>query len=218
MPKAKRKAPVKKSGSKKAVKKRSKSSKKLFKYILVVFFAVCVTALLYNYRDCVSKVKSFPPVNLVIDRINAVRDLLFVEKWDATLYFGDKKSDFLVREHRRISSPKSPEKKVFALINELIDGPVARSVRTIPEQTMLRSVKISKSGLTEVDFSSELSDYHPGGSSAELMTIFSIVNTLIANIEEIKSVKILIEGSEVDTIAGHIDCRKPFKSNTEIVR
>ena len=50
------------------------------------------------------------------------------------------------------------------------------------------------------------------------MTVYSIVNTLVANINGAKRVKILIEGKKADTIAGHIDCSEAFQQNTKIVR
>ncbi len=104
------------------------------------------------------------------------------------------------------------------LIEELIKGPYAKGVRTIPEQTEIRSVKLDRKGLLQVDFSRELSELHPGGSSSEIMTVFSIVNTLTENIEGIGGIRILIDGKAVDTIAGHIDCRQPFSPNMKIVR
>jgi hypothetical protein len=50
------------------------------------------------------------------------------------------------------------------------------------------------------------------------MTIFSIVNSLILNIPEVDAVKILIEGRESMTLAGHIDLRSSFKANLLLIR
>ena len=51
---------------------------------------------------------------------------------------------------------------------------------------------------------------HSGGSLEELFTIYTIVNTLTVNLPSISGVQILIEGQEVDTLAGHIDLRRPL--------
>ena len=48
------------------------------------------------------------------------------------------------------------------------------------------------------------SSNHPGGSTAELQTIYSVVNTLTLNFPGIKKVQLLIDGSVHDTLAGHI--------------
>ena len=56
----------------------------------------------------------------------------------------------------------------------------------------------------------ELVQNHPGGSSAEELTVFSLSNTLIANFPAIKTVKILVEGREIQSIAGHLDLTIPY--------
>ena len=138
--------------------------------------------------------------------------------WDATLLFGDERTDFLIQEHRMITSSMAPEEQAKALIKELIRGPLARGIRTLPKETTLRSVTMERNGLLTIDFGPELLRLHPGGSSAELMTIYSIVNTLTANITEAKKVQFLFNGKPVETIAGHIDCSDPIYPKQEMVQ
>ncbi len=138
--------------------------------------------------------------------------------WDATLLFGDERTEFLIREHRQITSSTAPEEQAKALIKELIRGPLARGIRTLPKETTLRSVTMERNGLLTIDFGPELLRLHPGGSSAELMTIYSIVNTLTANIAEAKKVQFLFNGKPVETIAGHIDCSDPIYPKQEMVQ
>jgi hypothetical protein len=45
-----------------------------------------------------------------------------------------------------------------------------------------------------------------------------MVNTLALNIPEIEAVKILIEGREAKTLAGHIDIRRPFRANMLMIK
>jgi spore germination protein GerM len=65
-----------------------------------------------------------------------------------------------------------------------------------------------------LDFSRELQTNHSGGSAGELLTVYSIVNTLAENIHGISRVQILVEGNEVETLAGHLDLREPLSPNT----
>jgi hypothetical protein len=51
-----------------------------------------------------------------------------------------------------------------------------------------------------------------------LLTIFSVVNSLILNVSEIDRVKILIDGSETSTLAGHINLQVPFKAHMLLIR
>lgn len=104
-----------------------------------------------------------------------------------------------------------------ASIEELIKGPKSRDlVRTIPEGTKLKNIKI-EDNICYPDFSQELISRHWGGSSGERMTVYSIVNTL-TNFSSIKSVRILIEGKDVATLKGHMDLSEPIPRNEEIIR
>jgi len=69
-----------------------------------------------------------------------------------------------------------------------------------------------------VDLSREIRDHHPGGAKQELITIYSMVNSLILNIPEIETVKILVEGKEETTLAGHVDLRFPLQANMLFMR
>ena len=51
-----------------------------------------------------------------------------------------------------------------------------------------------------------------------MLTVYSIVNSLIINIPSIKQVKLLIDGSDIDTLAGHLDVQNPIPANMLIIR
>jgi hypothetical protein len=138
--------------------------------------------------------------------------------WEAEIFFGDMDTDALVTEKRTLPWSKDSEQRARLLLSELLRGPTGAAVRTTPDTTMLRSVTITADGLAQADFSAHLSREHPGGSSSEVLTVYSIVNTLAYNIEGIKKVQILIEGQTLDTLAGHMDCRQPFAPNIKIIK
>jgi len=97
-------------------------------------------------------------------------------------------------------------------------GPApAPYVTAIPSGTTLRTVFVSGQGEAYVDLSSEVSSAHPGGSVHELLTIYTIVDALTSNLPAITAVQILIDGREVDTLAGHVDLRRPLQGNTRWV-
>ena len=138
--------------------------------------------------------------------------------WEASIFFGDPDTDLLIAEKRTLTWDKDPEKRAYLLMTELLRGPTGAAVRTTPDSTVLRSVSITSDGLANADFSAQLASEHPGGSSSELLSVYSIVNTLVFNIEDIKRVQILIEGQAIDTIAGHMDCRQPFAPDIKIIK
>jgi len=83
-------------------------------------------------------------------------------------------------------------------------------ISPLPPETRLRQLFITRSGVAYVDFSKELADRHPSGSSAEIATIYSVVNSLTYNFKSIKKVFILVEGGEKETLGGHISLSQAF--------
>ena len=104
------------------------------------------------------------------------------------------------------------------IVESLTEGPQEGLMPTIPRGTVLRALYILDDGTAFVDMSEAISDNHPGGCKSEMLTIFSVVNSLVLNISEITSVKFLVGGKEAATLAGHIDIRFPFKANMLLVR
>lgn len=134
------------------------------------------------------------------------------------LYFSDSDNAFLVSEERSLSASIRPETLGFQIMNALLEGPKQTLEPTIPEGTLLRGFYILKNRTAYVDLSRELREGHPGGAKSELLTIYSMVNSLILNIPEIETVKILVEGKEETTLAGHVDLRFPFRANMLFIR
>ena len=54
---------------------------------------------------------------------------------------------------------------------------------------------------------------HPGGTSNELLTVYTFVNALTTNLPAVTAVQMLVEGKELDTLSGHIDLRRPLAKN-----
>jgi hypothetical protein len=87
------------------------------------------------------------------------------------------------------------------------------SVSAIPDGTKVRAVYLDAQGQAFVDLSAEVATGHPGGALEELLTVYSIVNAVTANIPAIHAVQILVDGHEVDSLAGHVDLRRPLTRN-----
>jgi hypothetical protein len=72
----------------------------------------------------------------------------------------------------------------------------------------IRDVFLLGTDTAIVDTSAGFADSHPAGIMAEELTIASIVATLNVNDPQIRRVKILVDGKERDTLAGHADLRR----------
>ena len=51
----------------------------------------------------------------------------------------------------------------------------------------------------------------------ELMTVYTIVNAVLTNLPDLQEVQILIGGQEADTLAGHVDLRRPLRKNDSLI-
>ena len=104
---------------------------------------------------------------------------------------------------------------------EIITAQIAPSadplVSAVPPGTKLRAIYVTPQGEAYVDLSADVSRAHPGGTTSELLTIYTIVNALAMNLPAVTSVQILVDGKEVETLAGHVDVRRPLTRNVELV-
>lgn len=139
------------------------------------------------------------------------------EKQEATLFFSDANERFLVPEKRLVPKEKAVEEQAKELIKALLSGSKTGLVNTFPEKAELQSVGLEGGDTLLVSFSASLAADHPGGSAAEMATVYSLTNTLTANMPAIKKVKILIGGKERESLKGHIGLRNPFVMNRELI-
>ncbi len=86
-------------------------------------------------------------------------------------------------------------------------------VSAVPAGTTLRALFVTPNGEAFVDFSHELTTAHPGGSLNELLTVYTIVHALTTNLPVVTAVQFLVDGKQIDTLAGHVDLRRPLVKN-----
>ena len=139
------------------------------------------------------------------------------EKQEATLFFSDANERFLVPEKRLIPRENEPEEQAKELVLALIDGSKTGLVNTFPEKVEILGIKKEEGEILSVDFRESLAVNHPGGSAAEMATVYSLTNTLTTNLPAIKKVRILIGGKEKESLKGHIGLRSPFTMNRELI-
>jgi spore germination protein GerM len=75
----------------------------------------------------------------------------------------------------------------------------------------VKSGFISPDGTAYINFSREIQHEFPGGAWTETLTIYSLTNTLAEAFPDIRQVQIMVEGTAIDTLAGHIDTTRPFR-------
>ncbi len=134
------------------------------------------------------------------------------------IYFADRKGRYLQAEERIFTGPERDIDRGRAIVEALIKGPKSGLMRTIPASTQLRAFYLAPGRRAYVDLSESVTEQYPGGCRSEILTLYSIVNSLILNMPEVSSVKVLVGGRDAPTLAGHIDIRLPFTSDMSLIR
>lgn len=135
----------------------------------------------------------------------------------ATLYYGSQNGDALVPVRREVPLAEGIVAQGRQIVSAQLDAAPMPYVSVIPAGTSLRAFYVTERGEAFVDLSSQVSSAHPGGSLTELLTVYALVNAVTANLPAVQRVQILIEGKEVDTIAGHVDVRRPLQGDMSLV-
>ena len=135
----------------------------------------------------------------------------------ATLFFVSEDGARLVPIERVVPYGDGLLEQARRILEAEIASAPAPLLSALPAGTKVRAVYVSEQGEAFVDFSRELVAAHPGRSLNELLTVYSVVDALTANLPAIHAVQLLVDGREVDTLAGHVDLRRPLGKSTVVV-
>lgn len=135
----------------------------------------------------------------------------------ATLYYGSQNGDALVPVRREVPLAEGIVAQGRQIVSAQLEAAPMPYVSVIPAGTSLRAFYVTQRGEAFVDLSSQVSSAHPGGSLTELLTVYALVNAVTGNLPAVQRVQILVEGKEVDTIAGHVDVRRPLQGDMSLV-
>ena len=139
-----------------------------------------------------------------------------VRKITATLFYLSEDGMSLTQVQREVPFGASVPEQARAIVEaQLAVAPPL--VSAMPPDVKVRGVFITERGDAFVDLSADITSKHPGGSLDEIFTVYTIVNALTVNLPAITRVQILVEGKEVDTLAGHVDLRHPLAKSLEWV-
>ena len=136
----------------------------------------------------------------------------------ATLFYGAR--DGLLLQPVRVEVPlaEGAVAQGRQIVRTLLEPPPAPYVAVIPAGTTLKAFYITSGGDAFVDLSADIMAKHPGGTHAELLTVYAIVNTITTNLQGVQRVQLLVDGHEADSVAGHVDVRRPLERDLALVR
>ncbi len=133
------------------------------------------------------------------------------------LYFADAAGERLAIERREVAGGGTPEELVRVIAAELAAGPRDKAlIATLPPSAAVRSVFL-RGDTAFVDFTAPLAGDHPGGSWTETLTVYSVVNSVAANVPGVARVQLLLEGKQGQTVAGHLVLDRPLAPRASLL-
>lgn len=129
------------------------------------------------------------------------------------LYFASEDAMGVAAEIRWLTEEQS---SLAGRVKALVEGPTRPGLYpSLPKSTVVLDA-IRQNDLVVVNFDRHMIEDHGGGSAGEIITVYSIVNTL-TEVEGVEQVQILVEGRRVETIAGHLDVSRPIARDESII-
>lgn len=137
---------------------------------------------------------------------------------EVSLYFpGD--GWYLLAEPRAVTRWSAPLEGARAVLTELLAGPESEALLApLPDGVSLGELHLTDDGRLYVDLLSTEHDRPPvEGSLAELLTVYSLVDSVLLNLPEIDSVVLLWNGRQPTTFAGHVDTSLPLVADEDLL-
>ncbi|WP_224984332.1 GerMN domain-containing protein [Geomonas agri] len=170
--------------------------------LLIAFlvFAVVVSLLVFRKYQTATKVTPpAAPAEQVDTRV-------------VTLFFSNQDGSSLAREGREIAVEDTTDDMIASVVDELVVGPLGDLAPTLPHNAKVIGARLD-GDVAQVNFSKELVDSLPEGSSAEMTAVYSVVDTVVANFPQVKAVRFLVDGVPVKELKGHLDLSAPIPAD-----
>jgi len=115
----------------------------------------------------------------------------------------------LAREARVLDPCDDDNACLESVLDALLNGPVGEFEQTVPEGTAVDAARI-EGDLATIEFNRTFADGMLSGSSAEMLAVYSVVNTVAVNFPKIQRVKLNIAGNS-RAILRHLDLSDPLQ-------
>ncbi len=136
----------------------------------------------------------------------------------ATLFYVSADGTGLVETGRNVLYGATPAEQARRVVEAQIAAAPEGLVSAIPSGSTVRALYLTDTNEAYVDLGGSIVSGQIGGSLNEALTVYAIVNAVIANIADITAVQNLVEGKEVDSLAGHVDLRAPLGKSLDWIQ
>ena len=173
-------------------RKRIKISVLIPFLVFILFFTVMIWQ---KYRSSQEM-----PVATAPQNVKGYRDITLFFSADGTR---------LAREARVIDPCDDATACIKNVLHELLNGPIGGFEATLPGGTIVEAVHV-EGDLATIELNRTFSDAMLSGSSAEMLAVYSLVDTVTVNFPQIQKVKINVDGN-AEAVLHHLDLSEPLE-------
>lgn len=106
----------------------------------------------------------------------------------------------------QIPMPSGRQQRAEELLRALLSIYLDKSSpHVLGQGADVRSVYLVDPGVAVIDLNAAFADTHRSGVLVEELTVASLIHTISANTPGVQKVKVLVDGKQRDTLAGHAD-------------
>ncbi len=140
------------------------------------------------------------------------------ERITVSLYFPGP-GEYLIPERRVLDVTPEPKDRVRKIVLGVLEGPRQGDLgRSFPEGVTVGGILLAADGTAYVDLRSEtLADPPSSGSLAEMQRVYSLVDSIALNVEQVSRVALLWNGVQRESFGGHLDTSRPFAADRSLL-
>jgi spore germination protein GerM len=132
-----------------------------------------------------------------------------------TLYVADNDQAGLLKRGVTIALPQEPQARAREILHALVAEYLkSDSPHALGAGSDVIDVLIVSGGTAVVNVNDAFADKHRSGVVVEELTLASIAQTLATNDSAITKLKVVVDGKERETLAGHADLRSLYDVNS----
>ena len=132
------------------------------------------------------------------------------------LYFAKEDVPSLAPEEREVAYASDLSEQIRTVVEELVKGSKEGRLPALPPETKVHGVFVSARGTAYVDLSKEAAA-SGAGSLAERLSVYAVVDSIVANFPAIRRVQILVDDKPAETLLGHVDLSHPLPADMTLV-
>jgi hypothetical protein len=133
------------------------------------------------------------------------------------LFFPAQDGGGLMLEERTVPFSNDLARQVEALVEALLAGSQQQHAPALPAGTRVLSTFVTGAGVAYVSLSKEARAAESGGSRAELLSVYALVDSITANFPALNRVQVLIDDQPAPTLLGHVDLSRPLPPDMSLL-